>query len=352
MIVTGGNSELELNSGLFLFSKSPLFSSHGPTQDDSSRRTQRSSHRYHLDDSGFRFKAVPTKTIAVSPRMVEQVDLAPTLSALLGHPTPFTSLGTIISELFYIPFTGVIERYRASVMNTAANDATDEANDACSPGSAADSAASKSNEQRYGLYDLCYAGYRADPLAYQLHQNAIQVFSFFMSYFDDDHFMSQENDASKRTTKGVDGICSIPTEWNLPVICPCSVEVNPPPDKRGAACTPDADPSTSSATPASSRRGSEAMNPAVAPLHSLLTQAICSHRAYISTLVTMGHGNTSTPSCSAGDGVGDLLTRDECANPSKGLEDKGGDEVDMNAVRDAVYKRYLVFAREVLGFAR
>jgi hypothetical protein len=283
--------------------------------------------------------------------MVEQVDLAPTLSAFLGHPTPFTSLGTIISELFYVPFTGVVERYRASIMNTAVHDATDEASDACSPGSAADSAASKSNKQTHGSCDLCYAGYRADPLAYQLHQNAIQVFSFIMSYFDDDNFMSQEIGTFKGLGKSVDGICLIPTEWSLPVICPCTVEVDPPPDKRGAACTPDADPSTSSATPARRWRGSD-MHPAVAPLHSLLAQAICSHRAYILTLVTMGQGNTSTPSCSAGDGVGDLLTRDECANPSNGLEDKGGDEVDMNAVRDAVYKRYLVFVREVLGFAR
>jgi len=73
----GGSSEEETDSALFIYSKSPI-------------------------DIG---STVSTATgeagAGQSPRMTSQVDLVPTLSLLLGLPIPFSSLGSILPELFH-----------------------------------------------------------------------------------------------------------------------------------------------------------------------------------------------------------------------------------------------------------
>ena len=77
----GGDGDLEVSSGLWIYSKGPVLSSKNrPTFD------------------------LPYKTFPGEPsphRSVQQIDLVPTLSLLLGLPIPFNNLGTVIPELFW-----------------------------------------------------------------------------------------------------------------------------------------------------------------------------------------------------------------------------------------------------------
>ena len=52
------------------------------------------------DDSTQHFKWTPSSYIRAHPRTIPQVDLAPTLSFLLGVPVPYSNLGMVIPELF------------------------------------------------------------------------------------------------------------------------------------------------------------------------------------------------------------------------------------------------------------
>jgi len=77
----GGDGDLEVSIGLWIYSKGPALSAKDvPTS--------------HL----------PHKTFPGEPpphRSVQQIDLVPTLSLLLGLPIPFNNLGTVIPELFW-----------------------------------------------------------------------------------------------------------------------------------------------------------------------------------------------------------------------------------------------------------
>lgn len=77
----GGDGDLEVSTGLWIYSKGPALSSKSPP----------TSH-------------LPHKTFPGEPaphRSVQQIDLVPTLSLLLGLPIPFNNLGTVIPELFW-----------------------------------------------------------------------------------------------------------------------------------------------------------------------------------------------------------------------------------------------------------
>jgi len=77
----GGDGDLEVSAGLWIYSKGPALSSRNPPMSD-----------------------LPHKTFPGEPsphRSVQQIDLVPTLSLLLGLPIPFNNLGTIIPELFW-----------------------------------------------------------------------------------------------------------------------------------------------------------------------------------------------------------------------------------------------------------
>ena len=77
----GGDGDLEVSIGLWIYSKGPTLSA----------KDVRTSH-------------LPHKTFPGEPsphRSVQQVDLIPTLSLLLGLPIPFNNLGTVIPELFW-----------------------------------------------------------------------------------------------------------------------------------------------------------------------------------------------------------------------------------------------------------
>ena len=77
----GGDGDLEVSSGLWIYSKGPALSSKDPPT------------------SGLPHKTFPGEP---SPhRSVQQIDLVPTLSLLLGLPIPFNNLGTVIPELFW-----------------------------------------------------------------------------------------------------------------------------------------------------------------------------------------------------------------------------------------------------------
>jgi GPI ethanolamine phosphate transferase 3 subunit O len=77
----GGDGDLEVSSGLWIYSKGLALSAKDvPTS--------------HL----------PHKTFPGEPsphRSIQQIDLVPTLSLLLGLPIPFNNLGTVIPELFW-----------------------------------------------------------------------------------------------------------------------------------------------------------------------------------------------------------------------------------------------------------
>jgi GPI ethanolamine phosphate transferase 3 subunit O len=82
----GGDGDLEVSSGLWIYSKGPALSSKDPPTSD------------------FPHKIFPGES---SPhRSVPQIDLVPTLSLLLGLPIPFNNLGTVIPELFWRDRTG------------------------------------------------------------------------------------------------------------------------------------------------------------------------------------------------------------------------------------------------------
>lgn len=75
----GGDGELETSSAMWFYSKGPSFSTSNPLAD------------------------VPTYTLSGAPspaRFVQQIDLVPSLSLLLGLPIPYNNLGSVIPELF------------------------------------------------------------------------------------------------------------------------------------------------------------------------------------------------------------------------------------------------------------
>ena len=77
----GGDGDLEVSAGLWIYSKGPTLSSEKPPTSQ-----------------------LPHKTFPGEPsphRSVQQIDLVPTLSLLLGLPIPFNNLGTVIPELFW-----------------------------------------------------------------------------------------------------------------------------------------------------------------------------------------------------------------------------------------------------------
>ena len=77
----GGDGDFEVSAGLWIYSKGPALSA----------KKLPTSH-------------LPHKTFPGEPsphRSVQQIDLVPTLSLLLGLPIPFNNLGTVIPELFW-----------------------------------------------------------------------------------------------------------------------------------------------------------------------------------------------------------------------------------------------------------
>ncbi|KAI9442126.1 hypothetical protein H4582DRAFT_2126711 [Lactarius indigo] len=77
----GGDGDLEVSAGLWIYSKGAALSAKNPP----------TSHLPH--------KTFPGEP--ASHRSVQQIDLVPTLSLLLGLPIPFNNLGTVIPELFW-----------------------------------------------------------------------------------------------------------------------------------------------------------------------------------------------------------------------------------------------------------
>lgn len=89
----GGDGELEVSSGLWVYSKGPALSSHGAKGVPGDL----------LPETTFMGKGEPHRTI-------QQIDLVPTLSLLLGLPIPFGNLGSVIPELFSASSYGGLEK--------------------------------------------------------------------------------------------------------------------------------------------------------------------------------------------------------------------------------------------------
>jgi phosphatidylinositol glycan class O len=83
----GGDGELETSSGLWIYSK-------GRPLTDTRHSTLPPPPQALLRTSVFPGTTVPH-------RSVQQIDLVPSLSLLLGLPVPFNNLGTVIPELFW-----------------------------------------------------------------------------------------------------------------------------------------------------------------------------------------------------------------------------------------------------------
>ncbi|KAI0065074.1 hypothetical protein BV25DRAFT_1989330 [Artomyces pyxidatus] len=95
----GGDGDLEVSSALWIYSKGPalsLGSSFIPA--------------YLLQNKTFPGESLPH-------RWVQQIDLVPSLSLLLGLPIPFNNLGTVIPELFWRDKSGT-EYLKALNINT------------------------------------------------------------------------------------------------------------------------------------------------------------------------------------------------------------------------------------------
>ncbi|RKO93104.1 hypothetical protein BDK51DRAFT_19374 [Blyttiomyces helicus] len=88
----GGDSEDEINAGLFVYSKRPLLGASGRAALDAVIEGTRSID-FGSDDP---FVALD------GHRTMPQIDFIPTLSMLLGIPVPFGNLGTVIPELFLV----------------------------------------------------------------------------------------------------------------------------------------------------------------------------------------------------------------------------------------------------------
>mgnify|MGYP003365168226 CR=1 FL=1 len=88
----GGDSEDELKAGLFVYSKQPKFSYHSSENSQSSQSSESSE-----SSEGSESSESSKSSEILSYR---QTDFVPTISAWLGQPIPFSSLGIPISEGF------------------------------------------------------------------------------------------------------------------------------------------------------------------------------------------------------------------------------------------------------------
>ncbi|TPX66621.1 hypothetical protein SpCBS45565_g04325 [Spizellomyces sp. 'palustris'] len=88
----GGDSENEINAGLFMYSKRPLT--------DASAAVELNS--YLLDLKATDFGSDDPFVFLQAHRTMPQIDFVPTISMLLGIPIPFGNLGTLIPECFFV----------------------------------------------------------------------------------------------------------------------------------------------------------------------------------------------------------------------------------------------------------
>ncbi|KAI9336192.1 hypothetical protein DFJ73DRAFT_763698 [Zopfochytrium polystomum] len=96
----GGDSENEVNAGLFMYSRGGVWvGTSSVTGDDASRdllfTVLHEMDKVESEESDDPFVSVD------GFRTVPQIDLVPTLALLIGLPIPFGNLGTVIPELFF-----------------------------------------------------------------------------------------------------------------------------------------------------------------------------------------------------------------------------------------------------------
>ncbi|RKP10368.1 hypothetical protein THASP1DRAFT_21916 [Thamnocephalis sphaerospora] len=90
----GGDSDIEVQAALFVYSKAPLL----PKDRGALNKVLRQLAEEAPDDASMRM-FVERNDIGMH-RTLPQIDLVPTLSMLLGLPVPYSSLGMAIPELF------------------------------------------------------------------------------------------------------------------------------------------------------------------------------------------------------------------------------------------------------------
>mmetsp|Transcript_22504 Transcript_22504/g.32863 ORF Transcript_22504/g.32863 Transcript_22504/m.32863 type:complete len:1089 (-) Transcript_22504:216-3482(-) len=170
----GGNSQQETDSGLFLYSKTSFVSD--------------SSTFFQWDPSTRSMLEASSANSLRRPRVVNQVDLTPTISSLTGLPVPFTSLGSVLPEVFYRTPTQVDVLYNKL---------------------------RKSPDSRDSCEHTCTAALSANPLLYMLFTNAQQVMRYMLVYF-----ASRSNvDRSVSNLLKKNEVCIIICELPLENVC-------------------------------------------------------------------------------------------------------------------------------------
>lgn len=97
IIIIGGATKEETDSGLFIYSKKPIFEiiENKVINDDCDN-----CEMLYLDNNN-KYKYKKINEIRRNPRVISQIDLAPTISLLLNIPLPFSSIGMLLPELLY-----------------------------------------------------------------------------------------------------------------------------------------------------------------------------------------------------------------------------------------------------------
>ncbi|KAJ3196825.1 mannose-ethanolamine phosphotransferase gpi13 [Irineochytrium annulatum] len=91
----GGDSESEINAGLFVYSRGRPLVDSSPAATEEMDRLLARLHEFEFDGG-------EPYVYMDGHRTFPQIDVVPTLALLMGLPIPFGNLGTIIPELFHI----------------------------------------------------------------------------------------------------------------------------------------------------------------------------------------------------------------------------------------------------------
>lgn len=97
----GGSSSEETDSGLFIYSKRSIF--------PDKLVNETGEYIEMWDAVGGTREYVDINQALSYPRLIQQIDLVPTLSLLLKIPIPYSSIGKIIPELFFMSWENIKE---------------------------------------------------------------------------------------------------------------------------------------------------------------------------------------------------------------------------------------------------
>ncbi len=145
----GGASPEEVLSALYMYSTAPIFPTAvnydtGATATATATAAHIDTETLSWDPTAAQFSARRVVELAAQPRVVPQVDLVPSLAALMGVAVPSQSVGKIIPELFMTVDSTAVEEFGAGTGTG--------------------------------------AGVGTPQLLWALHMNAVQLWNYVLSY--------------------------------------------------------------------------------------------------------------------------------------------------------------------------